>query len=244
MMASAGRPFAGACRRWASTPLRPAPTKAATCPSPRCSRTTVASCHRSSTAGLASDHPSIGGAERAACHVQAGHCSLQRRHGGFDDRVGHPGVAQAGRGDQSARLQAPRRVRHLPRRGQSPAHHVGVESGEDGYDRLRPDPSQRGGPKREVRLPEPLEADGPAGVGHTGSEISHGVERLEGDPNSVGGMGGHAISMPRPASASNGERNLFPFGPRPRRPVRSADRLIHGSWADRMALSCCALKWG
>jgi hypothetical protein len=61
-----------------------------------------------------------------------------------------------------------------------------------GTDRTGTDPAQRGGPRREVAGPEPLQPDVPDGVATGGREVGDGVDGFESDPEVAGSGPGRA----------------------------------------------------
>ena len=195
-----------------SQPSMSAVAMAAKCPSPRCSRSTVAACQSRPTGSSGSGSAALAAARaRPAQSSSARRPAEQvrgRRHLGVEpaeqaaQRAGRPGTAGSqgfGRRDQ------------IPDPGDRPGDHGGGEVEERGPDHGRIHRAQRGGPAREIPSPEPAQARLLELRARLRGKVDHRVDRLEQRPHRTGNVKighNHATVSRTPAAAGRGRAGL------------------------------------
>ena len=205
----------------------PAATQAVMWPSPRCSRRTAVSSHRSATASpvratAAHAAPSGRPATSARAASAASRTTAPTDRDRRVERLAEVGAQRCG-GRVDARRQHGRRVGEPPGVGQRALGHPRLEPVERGGDDGCADRTHRRGPPGEVAHPEALQADVLRGLRRLVGEVDDGVDRLDHLPEAAGGgtgdrgSSGHSLGRNGrgPASRLHGAPALARARPTP-----------------------------
>ena len=179
MIISFGTRPAAACSRLHSRPDTPSVASTATCPSPRCSRSSVTACHNLADGFVRPVQRRIRREQRPTVEWRAACGFFGQFRRGDGVVVGHAVAAKRRHCRFLAGAQRVRRRGDVPCRRERLRDAFGSEVVERGGDNRRRHHPERGGPSGEVAHPKSAKSQPVEGGSGLGSEVGDGVHRFE-----------------------------------------------------------------